>query len=170
MGNAAAAGIGRCGVVVSMKTHDHLPVGHLHESRHGIPPGIPVLLSADRLAPTTVPISRNGFRTSTARSRPYLSDRGRLHFRRLRSERLPRPTGSRSLASARGLPHEARSNVRAIRRGIRRALGSIRPREPNGASPNRDRKHAFLISRRRSHYRSSWEPRRVGFDTFNRRE
>ena len=60
---------GGAGWCESMKTHDHLPVGHLHESRHGIPPGIPVLLSGDRLAPTTVPISRDGFRTSTARSR-----------------------------------------------------------------------------------------------------
>ena len=58
MGNAAAAGIGRCGVVLSMKTHDHLPVGHLHESRHGIPPGIPVLLVRRSLGSNCADLAR----------------------------------------------------------------------------------------------------------------
>ena len=58
MGNAAAAGIGRCGVVLSTMTHDHLPVGHLHESRHGIPPGIPVLLVRRSLGSNCADLAR----------------------------------------------------------------------------------------------------------------
>ena len=145
MGNAAAAGIGRCGVVLSMKTHDHLPVGHLHESRHGIPPGIPVLLVRRSLGSNCADLAR--WFSNFNCSEPSLPVRPRsVVFFVSSSSSSRRPTGPCSLASARGLPHEARSNVRPIRRGIRRALGSIRPREPNGASPNRDRKHALYFS------------------------
>ena len=72
-----SGGVGWC---ESMKTHDHLPVGHLHESRHGIPPGIPVLLVRRSLGFQLCRSRAMVFELSTARSRLCLSDRGRLHF------------------------------------------------------------------------------------------
>ena len=50
-----SGGVGWC---ESMKTHDHLPVGHLHESRHGIPPGIPVLLVRRSLGSNCADLAR----------------------------------------------------------------------------------------------------------------